>query len=224
MLAAFPSAPTVNPLHTLVNSGINPFAAANHNLFATGINGLPPAALLQSGLAGIPSLAQAPLSGIPLPHGMLPGVVAPSIGQGITNPAGPKGSTPPDANQPNIVDTQSSSNISNVQSKERINGGGLNVPIKSREARWIIRYNELLEFRRKFGHCRVPHGYSSNRKLSWWVMNQRAQYSARHQGKKSWLTNERIQLLNDSGFIWTPHVKGARRGEIEEATAATEVD
>ncbi|KAL7533671.1 hypothetical protein ACHAXR_005375 [Thalassiosira sp. AJA248-18] len=79
--------------------------------------------------------------------------------------------------------------------------------IKSREARWIIRYNELLEFRREHGHCRVPHGYDPNRKLSWWVMNQRAQFAHRNQGKKTWLSADRIQLLNDIGFIWTPHLK-----------------
>ena len=230
MLAAVSSPRTVNPLLTLMNNGINPFSAANPNLWATGIHGLPPAALLQSGLAGFPSLAQAPPAGIPLLPGMLPaGAVAPSTGQGDTNPAVRANLN---ANQPNNADTQSSY-TSNVQSGERINGGGLNVPMKSREARWVIRYNELLEFRRKHGHCRVPHGYSSNRKLSWWVMNQRAQYTARNQGKKSWLTDERIQLLDGLGFIWTPHVKGARRRESsdgqtvdeeEDSAAGTEED
>ena len=38
-------------------------------------------------------------------------------------------------------------------------------------------------------------------------MNQRAQFAHRHQGKKTWLTDDRIQLLNDIGFIWTPHLK-----------------
>lgn len=88
--------------------------------------------------------------------------------------------------------------------------------IKSREARWIIRYNELLEFRKEHDHCRVPHGYATNRKLSWWVMNQRAQFAHRNQGKKTWLTDDRIQLLNDIGFIWTPHSKKSSGGKKKE--------
>mmetsp|Transcript_35766 Transcript_35766/g.75315 ORF Transcript_35766/g.75315 Transcript_35766/m.75315 type:complete len:519 (-) Transcript_35766:1441-2997(-) len=89
--------------------------------------------------------------------------------------------------------------------------------IKSREARWIIRYNELLEFRQEHGHCRVPHGYAPNRKLSWWVMNQRAQFAYRNQGKKTWLSDDRIQLLNDIGFIWTPHLKRTGGGKKKAA-------
>ena len=71
------------------------------------------------------------------------------------------------------------------------------------------------QFRREHGHCRVPHGYASNRKLSWWVMNQRAQYAHRAQGQKTWLSEDRIQMLTDIGFIWTPHSKkkaGSKKG------------
>ena len=47
-------------------------------------------------------------------------------------------------------------------------------------------------------------GYPPNRKLSWWVMNQRAQYQLLKDGKKSWLSNERVQILDDVGFEWAP--------------------
>ena len=40
-------------------------------------------------------------------------------------------------------------------------------------------------------------------------MNQRAQYAHRAQGQKTWLSEDRIQLLTDIGFIWTPHSKKA---------------
>lgn len=98
------------------------------------------------------------------------------------------------------------------------------ISMKTREARWIVRYNELLEFRVENGHCRVPHGYSQNRKLSWWVMNQRAQFAHRKQGKKTWLTDERIQLLNDVGFIWTPHMKKSSAGKNKKTTTSSEND
>ncbi|KAL9189602.1 hypothetical protein ACHAXT_009277 [Thalassiosira profunda] len=103
------------------------------------------------------------------------------------------------------------------KTKRQSAGGEVDVSrcILSRDARWVIRYKELLEFRREHGHCRVPHGYASNRKLSWWVMNQRAQYAHRAQGQKTWLSEDRIQLLTDIGFIWTPHSKkkaGSKKG------------
>ena len=36
-----------------------------------------------------------------------------------------------------------------------------------KDKRWMVRYEELLKFQQKHGHCRVPHGFSDNRKLSW---------------------------------------------------------
>ena len=59
----------------------------------------------------------------------------------------------------------------------------------------------------KSQHCRVPHGYPPNKKLSWWVMNQRAQYAQRATGKKTWLTEDRIKLLDEIGFVWNPNAK-----------------
>ena len=35
-----------------------------------------------------------------------------------------------------------------------------------------------------------------------WVMNQRAQYQNLQDGKKSWMTQERIDLLEGLGFKW----------------------
>jgi hypothetical protein len=77
--------------------------------------------------------------------------------------------------------------------------------------RWMVRYEELKQFRQEYGHCRVPHGYAENRKLSWWVMNQRAQYNQLKSGKKSWLSGERVQMLNDIGFDWNLLVGKSRR-------------
>mmetsp|Transcript_27764 Transcript_27764/g.50606 ORF Transcript_27764/g.50606 Transcript_27764/m.50606 type:complete len:517 (+) Transcript_27764:260-1810(+) len=107
-------------------------------------------------------------------------------------------------------------NSDTISKRDTSSPAGGDLLIKSREARWIIRYNELLEFRGEHGHCRVPHGYASNRKLSWWVMNQRAQFAHRNQRKKTWLTDDRIQLLNDVGFIWTPHLKRSSGGKKKE--------
>mmetsp|Transcript_5937 Transcript_5937/g.12991 ORF Transcript_5937/g.12991 Transcript_5937/m.12991 type:complete len:544 (+) Transcript_5937:41-1672(+) len=82
--------------------------------------------------------------------------------------------------------------------------GHLHAPNQSKEKRWMMRYEELRSFQQKHGHCSVPHGYAENRKLSWWVMNQRAQFQLLRQGKKSWLTDERVALLDNLGFDWNP--------------------
>lgn len=68
----------------------------------------------------------------------------------------------------------------------------------------MARYEELKQFQQKHGHCRVPHGYVENRQLSWWVMNQRAQYQLSKQGQKSWLSADRVNLLSTVGFDWKP--------------------
>lgn len=82
--------------------------------------------------------------------------------------------------------------------------GHLHAPHQSREKQWMMRYEELSQFQKKHGHCRVPHGYAENRKLSWWVMNQRAQFQLLKHGKKNWLSEDRLAMLNAIGFDWSP--------------------
>lgn len=68
-------------------------------------------------------------------------------------------------------------------------------------------YHRVLKasFRSAFsGHCRVPHGYSANKKLAWWVRNLRAQYQNFIHGKTSRLTFGRVRMLEDVGFEWAP--------------------
>ena len=51
------------------------------------------------------------------------------------------------------------------------------------------------------GHCNVPHRFSDNPSLGNWVMHQRTQYRYTKEGKKTIITEERIQLLDDLGFM-----------------------
>ena len=74
-----------------------------------------------------------------------------------------------------------------------------------------------------YGHCRVPHGFLENRKLSWWVMNQRSQRQLLKKGKskRSWLTPDRISLLDAIGFDWNPTASKAnrsRRGKSDQGS------
>mmetsp|Transcript_37453 Transcript_37453/g.79000 ORF Transcript_37453/g.79000 Transcript_37453/m.79000 type:complete len:567 (+) Transcript_37453:18-1718(+) len=75
---------------------------------------------------------------------------------------------------------------------------------------WSTRYNELCEFRKTNGHCVVPR---SNGRLGAWVEKQRIEhkkYRAMKENRrdddddvpKTILTDERVQKMNDIGFVW----------------------
>jgi hypothetical protein len=67
---------------------------------------------------------------------------------------------------------------------------------------WEARLSELAEYRRIHGHCIVPQRCSEYSKLSNWVTYQRRQYKVHLEGKKSKMTNFRIQELERLGFGW----------------------
>ena len=60
---------------------------------------------------------------------------------------------------------------------------------------WMEKYAKLEAFRQAFGHCNVTKTFEA-KKLYSWVKNQR---SFQRAGK---LRKDRVQLLNDLGFIW----------------------
>lgn len=68
---------------------------------------------------------------------------------------------------------------------------------------WEDRFEDLKAFRQQNGHCNVPTQWDENPVLGRWVANQR---QARKRGQ---LTADRVQLLNDLGFVWE-----LRRGSL----------
>jgi hypothetical protein len=77
--------------------------------------------------------------------------------------------------------------------------------------RWMDQYRKLLEFQKKFGTVHVPTDYQDDPSLSRWVSHQRyLMRRTRKEGqndhhlnvKGATLSPERIQLLNDVGFLW----------------------
>lgn len=70
---------------------------------------------------------------------------------------------------------------------------------------WNIRFQELLEFQRKHGHCLVPMYDHHSPKLSNWVKRQRNQYRLKLEGKHSTLCDKRQKSLEDLGFVWDSH-------------------
>jgi Helicase associated domain len=81
-------------------------------------------------------------------------------------------------------------------------------------SRGTARYNEsgkkssltfsfCLQFKEAVGHTRVPKGYSKDRELANWVRNQRLEEALLRKGKKSRMTPERYNLLNELEFKWS---------------------
>ena len=70
---------------------------------------------------------------------------------------------------------------------------------------WQERFEELVEFRKEHGNCLVPHNWSGNRSLAQWVKRQRYQYKLKQEGRHSTLTDERLHVLEDMGFVWSSH-------------------
>lgn len=73
---------------------------------------------------------------------------------------------------------------------------------KKDDTLWERRLKELIEYKQNHGNCLVPRGYELNANLGIWVMNQRMQYKKWLKGEHSRLTQERINLLEDNGFVW----------------------
>jgi hypothetical protein len=59
---------------------------------------------------------------------------------------------------------------------------------------WEKSYNEMLEYKEKFGNCKIPVNYSANPSLGAWAFAQRMAY------KKDKLSEERVQKLTEIGF------------------------
>ena len=71
-----------------------------------------------------------------------------------------------------------------------------------RNSRWMTSYEELKAFKQLNGNTLVPH---ANCGLGSWVKRQQVQYThyRKEDGSKSELTEERVRLLNDLGFVWS---------------------
>ena len=70
---------------------------------------------------------------------------------------------------------------------------------------WNDRYHELVKFVEDFGHCLVPHNWDQNRTLAQWVKRQRYQYKLKCEGKHTTLTDDRLDMLQKLGFVWSSH-------------------
>jgi hypothetical protein len=70
----------------------------------------------------------------------------------------------------------------------------------NRKKTWDRRFNELQEYKKLHGTCNVRQSEESG--LGRWVNTLRTKYRRKQLGQKSTMTEERIQKLNDIGFVW----------------------
>lgn len=64
------------------------------------------------------------------------------------------------------------------------------------ESIWMKRYNELVEFKTKFGHCSPSAKKIEEKSIGTWVLLQRMDR------KKNKLDDNKIKLLDNIGFVW----------------------
>ena len=68
---------------------------------------------------------------------------------------------------------------------------------------WPERFEKLKAFKSKNGHTSVPKNYPPDMPFAAWVHRQRYFYKLFHEGKPNQLTQERIDMLNSIGFLWS---------------------
>jgi hypothetical protein len=67
---------------------------------------------------------------------------------------------------------------------------------------WDMSFASLFQYKRQFGHCKVPYLWEKNNPLSQWVKRQRHQKKLKDMGRHSNLSDRRENLLNGIGFCW----------------------
>eukprot|EP00547_Thalassionema_nitzschioides_P003991 CAMPEP_0194204362 /NCGR_PEP_ID=MMETSP0156-20130528/3909_1 /TAXON_ID=33649 /ORGANISM="Thalassionema nitzschioides, Strain L26-B" /LENGTH=379 /DNA_ID=CAMNT_0038930357 /DNA_START=146 /DNA_END=1285 /DNA_ORIENTATION=+ len=67
---------------------------------------------------------------------------------------------------------------------------------------WYRRLNDLYQYKKMYGDCNVPQKYELDPPLGVWVNKQRMEMKFRMEGKKSSLTQDKIDALKTIGFVW----------------------
>jgi hypothetical protein len=86
----------------------------------------------------------------------------------------------------------------------------------SREELWEVRFQELVEYKREFGHTLVPQNYAANPQLGIWVRTQRYEYRRKRSEVSSQMTKERVNKLNEIGFVWDANANPAWEEMIQQ--------
>ena len=80
--------------------------------------------------------------------------------------------------------------------------GHANKPSLKHSIKWEKSRQQLVDFKVKYRHTNVPAKYAENKPLGTWVSTQRTQYKLFKEKRKSSMTRERIQSLDELDFEW----------------------
>jgi len=113
------------------------------------------------------------------------------------------------------IDCPSSNNKRQEKKNERVLRSLKNIEIAvSFNNAWDERYKQLIEFKNKYGHCRVPARYDEIPELGRWVSHQRQNYKAYKDGRiTSKKSLERIKQLQDIQFDWSVGQQGGKMND-----------
>ena len=71
-----------------------------------------------------------------------------------------------------------------------------------RQDQWNERYQDLVQYHQMYGDCLVPNHWPPNQPLSEWVKRQRYQYKLKMDRRPSYLSDQRMDMLNQLNFVW----------------------
>ena len=71
--------------------------------------------------------------------------------------------------------------------------------MKNVSGKWMVRFQQIVAFKNKFGHCNVSRSDPGNHDLALWVKNQRYEYA------KGKMNPKKLELLDTIGFLWDVH-------------------
>jgi hypothetical protein len=94
------------------------------------------------------------------------------------------------------------------------------------EATWLERLKELQKYKEECGNLLVPANYPANPRLGTWCHHQRRQYRKFMDGEDCYITAERIKVLENLGFVWSPRDRASSDESFseEESSAADEME
>lgn len=78
-----------------------------------------------------------------------------------------------------------------------------NTKPKFNEKKWETMFQEMKKFRETHGHTNIPCRSPANQALRGFLTSQRAEYRKLQASEPSRLTVDKVQRLNDIGFVWT---------------------
>jgi hypothetical protein len=68
--------------------------------------------------------------------------------------------------------------------------------------KWEENFNGLMRYRKRTGNCLGFQCYKENPILIRWAMRQRDRYTLMMEGQRSAMTEERVKILEETGFFW----------------------